>query len=100
MAIDLNSKDGRNKFINDKIPDLISAINYTYGPILIEELMRRIENTVAEFNNEINDAFEILKNKDKQRQNIYKSIDDDSIDLINEDQVKTAWEKKIDEIES
>ena len=100
MAIDLNSKDGRNKFINDKIPDLISAINDTYGPILLEELMRRIENTVAEFNNEINDAFEILKNKDKQRQNIYKSIDDDSIDLINENQVKTAWEKKIDEIES
>ena len=35
MAIDLNSKDGREKFISESLEDLLMGINDFYGPIIL-----------------------------------------------------------------
>jgi len=97
MSIDLSTVEGRKSFINDNLAGLISGINDTYGPVLLDELLGRIENTINEFNLEINEAFSLLKNKDKKRKAFISEID-----LGDEDtqESKSVWEKKLESIES
>ena len=100
MAIDLNSKEGRKKFITEYLDDLLVGINESYGPILLEELQKRLEFTINEFNEEITEAFSMLKKRDKDRKAFFK----DTIEEVIGDNVKpdnkTLWEKKLEEIEN
>ena len=102
MPIDFKNEKGRKEFINNNLSDLLLGVNDTYGPILVEELIKRIENTINQFNEQINTAFKQLKDKDLKRQEYIKNINDDLNDfqMINNDSRKTEWETKIDEIES
>ena len=97
MGTDLSTQEGRKSFINDTLSDLLSGINDTYGPILLDELLKRIEYTINEFNSEIVNAFSQLKEKDKQRKEFFSDINanDDK-----ESDSKTEWEKKLESIES
>ena len=61
--MDLNSKEGVNKFLNENFSDLLTGINESYGPILMEELIRRIKFTIEEFNEEMSYVFVELKDK-------------------------------------
>ena len=101
MPIDLNNKECRKKFISDNMPELITGINDTYGPILMEELLKRIENTINDFNDEIENVFNLLREKDIQRQDILNQMKSSSKknDTVNHDS-KSEWEKKIEEIET
>ena len=95
MATDLNSSKGRKAFIDDNLSGLLSGINDTYGPVILDELLKRIENTIIEFNEEINSAFTLLKEKDKKRKEFYNEINDDE-----KEEGQSEWEKKIESIES
>ena len=97
MGTDLSTQEGRKSFINDNLSDLLSGINDTYGPILLDELLKRIEYTINEFNSEIVNAFSQLKEIDKQRKEFFSDINanDDK-----ESDSKTEWEKKLESIES
>ena len=98
MSIDLSTQEGRKSFITDNLSDLLNGINDTYGPILLDELLKRIEFTINEFNEEINNAFSQLKEKDKQRKEFFSEIDENDTSLL--DGSKTEWEKKLESIES
>lgn len=100
--MDLNSKDGINKFLNENFSDLLTGINESYGPILMEELIRRIKFTIEEFNEEMSSVFVELKDKEDKRQKMYMMIKDGNIPSQKEsDQdISKDWEKEIDEIES
>ena len=50
MSLDLKSKDGQNKFIEENMSKLIEGVNDSYGPLLVEELMGRLRKTIDEFN--------------------------------------------------
>ena len=78
--------------------NLLSAINDTYGPIILDELLKRIESTILEFNEEVSQAFTQLKNIDKKRQKLYKKIDSVDDDL-NDTNSKSEWERKLEEID-
>ena len=95
MAADLNSSKGRKAFIDDNLSGLLSGINDTYGPIILDELLKRIENTITEFNEEINSAFTLLKERDKKRKEFYNEINDDE-----KEESQSEWEKKLESIES
>ena len=41
MTIDLKSKEQKNKFIEENLSNILESINETYGPILVEELLKR-----------------------------------------------------------
>ena len=100
MAIDLNSKECRKKFITEYLDDLLVGINESYGPILLEELQKRLEFTINEFNEEITEAFSMLKKRDKDRKAFFKDTIEEVIgDNVNPDN-KTLWEKKLEEIEN
>ena len=96
MATDLNSSKGRKAFINDNLSGLLSGINDTYGPIILDELLKRIENTITEFNEEINSAFTLLKERDKKRKEFYNEINEDD----EKEKGQSEWEKKLESIES
>lgn len=52
MAIDFGSKESRDDYLNNKLDDLLSGVNETYGQVLLEELVTRLERTLADFNEE------------------------------------------------
>ena len=103
MSLDLKSKDGQNKFIEENMSKLIEGVNDSYGPLLVEELMGRLRKTIDEFNDEIIVAFDELKSKETNRQKMYKMIKDGNIpsesNNSNESEL-TEWEAKIKEVES
>lgn len=100
--MDLNSKEGINKFLNENFSDLLTGINESYGPILMEELIRRIKFTIEEFNEEMSSVFVQLKDKEDKRQKMYMMIKDGNIpsQKENKEDISKDWEKEIDEIES
>ena len=100
MAIDLNSKEGRKKFITEYLDDLLVGINESYGPILLEELQKRLEFTINEFNEEITEAFSMLKKRDKDRKAFFKDTIEEVIGDNDNPDNKTLWEKKLEEIEN
>ena len=106
MSIDLKSKEGQSKFIQDNMSDLIEGVNESYGPVLVEELITRLRKTIEEFNNEITSAFNELKSREDERQKMYDMIKEGSISEDGNDKAPentsdlSDWEIKINEIES
>ena len=100
MSIDLKSKDGQNKFIEENMSSLLEGINNSYGPVLVEELMKRLSFTIDEFNEEITSAFKDLKVKEDNRQKMYHMIKEGNIATENSDYVSSDWEDKIKAIET
>ena len=103
MGIDLKSKDGQDKFIKENMSDLLEGVNDSYGPILVEELMNRLRETISEFNEEISSAFKQLKLKEDDRQKMYDMIKEGNIPIDDKDVSSSNlsdWEIKINEIES
>ena len=94
MAKDLNTKEGRSNFLKDYLDDLLVGINDTYGPTLLNELEGRLEKTINDFNDEIDEAFSILKKRTKDKEAFYASLDKE-VDKNS----KTEWEKKLEEVE-
>tara|TARA_Y100000994_G_C15573745_1_gene393589 strand:+ start:174 stop:482 length:309 start_codon:yes stop_codon:yes gene_type:complete len=102
MDIDLKSKEGQDKFIEESMSNLLQGINDSYGPLLVEELTSRIRKTIDEFNSEIVAAFDELKNKEADRQKVYNMIKEGNIpaDDSDTDKKNPDWEEKIEEVES
>ena len=95
MSIDLNTKEGRDSFIKDNLSNLIEGINDTYGPIILEELLKRIEDTISDFNEEMSNVFSLLKEKELERKKAYDEIKN-QLELDKSD--KNAWEIKIENL--
>ena len=97
MATDLKTKDGRNKFIKDNLATILEGINDSYGPVLVDELLRRIDHTITEFNEEMSNAFNLLKEKDEKRVEAFKQYEAESENSLTS---KNEWEKKIENLDS
>ena len=61
--IDLDSSEGRKSYLTEKLNDLIKGINENYGTVLLDELVNRLEITIRDFNDEMNNAFELLNHR-------------------------------------
>ena len=98
MALDFaNSKE----YLTEKMDDLLVGISDSYGTILMEELISRLETTITEFNNEMNTVFEHLKVKESNRQEMLKKIKSgESVNTKEPEKKKSpAWEDKIKKLE-
>ena len=60
MAIDLSTPEGRSSYLNDKLSDLINGVDSTYGNLIFDELLKRIDKTIKDFNAEMDDIFDDL----------------------------------------
>ncbi len=97
MAIDLSTPEGRSNYLNDKLSDLINGVDSTYGNLIFDELLKRIDKTIKDFNSEMEIVFDELKVNEKKRQSMLlklkkqKSPDEEN----QEDKEKKEWEEKL-----
>jgi len=74
MSIDLDSTEGRKKYLSEKLDDLLVGINDSYGTLLMEELLLRLELTVKDFNDQMKNLCDDLVTKEKERQQFLEML--------------------------
>ena len=74
MSIDLDSTEGRKHYLSEKLDDLLEGINDSYGTLLMEELLARLELTIKDFNDEMNNLCDELVKKEKERQQLLEML--------------------------
>ena len=95
--MELDTPDGRKKYLNDKLDNLLDGINDSYGKMLLEELISRLETTIKDFNDEIVELCSQLSEKEKERQHVIEMMK--SEDTSSDAETSAEWEKKLEEIE-
>ena len=115
MSIDFENKESRLKYLDEKLDNLLSGINSTYGQALLDELVVRLERTIKDFNEEVEKIMGNLKdNSDRKNKIIHdlmegnqpiidkkssKNKPDETKDDENIDDDKpemSEWEKKLE----
>ena len=117
MAIDLDTTEGRKEYLTDKLEDLLGGINDSYGVILMQELLDRLELTIKDFNDEVKVLCAQLVKKQEERQQLMDMLVNDGADNfklmanknknssskdIPEDEKDadlSAWERKLSKLE-
>ena len=61
MAVDFNDSTSRLEYLGEKLDDLMDGINVNYGKVLMDELVRWLEHTVSDFNDEVKVLINSLK---------------------------------------
>ena len=74
MSIDLDSTEGRKQYLSEKLDDLLDGITDSYGSLLMEELLARLEITVKDFNDEMKILCDQLVTKEKERQQLMEML--------------------------
>jgi len=101
MSIDFSNP---KEYLEAKLDDLTEGIGETYGSKLMEELISRLETTITDFNNEMEQVFENLKSNETNRQEMLRKIKSgepvaDDKKEVKVEPSKPAWEEKINKIE-
>tara|TARA_B100000945_G_C20413946_1_gene614130 strand:+ start:269 stop:736 length:468 start_codon:yes stop_codon:yes gene_type:complete len=74
LSIDLETTEGRKEYLSDKLDDLLEGINQSYGTVLMEELLNRLELTVKDFNDEMKVLCDQLIKKEEERQQLLEML--------------------------
>lgn len=74
MAIDFDKEQGRKEYLTSKLDDLLDGINDSYGKVLLDELISRLEATVKDFNEEIHSLTDQLKENTTLKQELLQKI--------------------------
>ena len=123
MSIDLDSTEGRKQYLSEKLDDLLEGINDSYGTLLVEELLARLELTVKDFNDEMKVLCDQLVTKEKERQQLMEmlkttdgipapaadtqqptpdtseTVDPEHMEIEELDEDVPEWEKKLAKLE-
>ena len=97
MAIDLSTPEGRSSYLNDKLSDLINGVDSTYGNIIFDELLKRIDSTIKDFNKEMESVFDELKINEKKRQSLLVKLSKKHTpeEIESREKIKKEWEQKL-----
>lgn len=103
MAIDFEDSEKRKSYLSEKLDDLLNGINDSYGTVLMDELMSRLERTVAEFNGEVKSLMEQLKASSEKREDLLEKIESGDFEVEEEGEKEpgrelSEWEKRLEEI--
>ena len=74
MSIDLDTAEGRKQYLLDKLDDLLDGINESYGTVLMQELIKRLELTIRDFNDEMKILCDQLIKKQEERQQLLEML--------------------------
>ena len=74
MSIDFDNKDSRQNYLNEKLDNLLSGINNTYGQALLDELITRLQRTLDDFNEEVQEIVGDLKDSSDRRNQIIHDL--------------------------
>ena len=97
MAIDLSTPEGRSNYLTDRLSDLINGVDSTYGTLIFDELLKRIDKTIKNFNTEMESIFDELKVNEKKRQTVLLKLkkNKSSDEQEEADKEKKEWEQKL-----
>ncbi len=104
MSIDFDKKEERQKYLNKKLDDLLDGINDTYGKALVDELTFRLENTIKDFDKEVQSLLSNLKANTEKKEKLLKEIkqsqrDDSPSQKPGSKQELSEWERRLESIE-
>lgn len=100
-TVDFNSSESRMTFLKSQLNDLLDGINNVYGQDLMEELLKRLEKTVEDFNEEVSGLLGRLKDGkilEPDEPAVVES-DDDSMDGETEDSEKDLEEQEAEDMD-
>lgn len=97
MAIDLSTPEGRSSYLQDSLSDLINGVDSTYGTLIFDELIKRIDKTIKDFNSEMESIFDELKVNEKKRQALLRKLKSNKTldDQQEAEKEKKEWEQKL-----
>ena len=97
MAIDLSTPEGRSNYLKDSLSNLINGVDSTYGTLIFDELIKRIDKTIKDFNGEMESIFDELKVNEKKRQAMLRKLKSNkTLDEQQEaEKEKKEWEQKL-----
>ena len=72
--MDLKTTEDRQEFITEKLNNQLTEVKEKYGKVLVDELISRLDDTIKDFNDEMNILFENLKEKELKRQQMLDRI--------------------------
>ena len=105
--MDFSKKEDRKKYLEEKFDNLLDVIGESYGTVLMEELVSRLDTTIEDFHKEMSKMFEDLKSIESDRQNLLNDIRENKSDESTTKKSKgkkneenlSEWEKKLEAIE-
>ena len=108
MSMNFETQEGRANYLNDKLDNLLSGINASYGQALLDELVTRLTRTIDDFNQEVEEIMGDLKESSDRRSQIIHDLMEGN-DISNSDTESdgsddkstgemSAWEKKLEGI--
>jgi len=105
--LNTEEKNLQQTYLKDKINDLTEKLGDGYGEPLLNELIRRLEKTISDFNAEVTDMISELKNNSEKRRNRLQNLIEEEQQPVTEINDKTSaepeiqtemssWEKKLE----
>ena len=72
--MNFEEQQGRQDYLNNKLDDLLEGINASYGQELLNELVRRLNRTIEDFNEEFQGIIGNLKDNSERRNQILHDL--------------------------
>lgn len=93
-----------NRILREKLESLLQGIHEQYGNALTDELIARLENTIADFNEEIDSLMSELKENATLKEKLMEDIksgkneknDEPKEDSAEEVKEVSEWEKRLE----
>jgi len=93
-----------NRILSEKLESLLQGIHEQYGNALTDELIARLENTIADFNEEIDSLISELKENATLKEKLMADIksgkneknDEPKEDSAEEVKEVSEWEKRLE----
>jgi len=93
-----------NRILSEKLESLLQGIHEQYGNALTDELIARLENTIADFNEEIDSLMSELKENATLKEKLMEDIksgkneknDEPKEDSAEEVKEVSEWEKRLE----
>lgn len=99
--IDFANPDSRMKFLQENLTSLMNGIDANYGQILMDELMKRLEHTVSEFNEEVKVMLGKLQAKEETPiPDLSESDKSEATEIDMETSGLSEFEKRLEALDS
>ena len=106
MVVDFSKSEDRKKYLIEKLDDLLLGINVNYGSHLMEELASRLQKTVDEFKEELQDLIGTLKTSNEKKEELLTKIISGEAETpktsepekVEQESEMSKWEKRLERL--
>jgi len=70
VVVNLNASEGRQEYVERKLNDILESIGESYSKRMTNELMKRLENTIHEFHDEVTKILDKLETLEGERHKV------------------------------